>query len=476
MTVVTPADSTPGPVIVCITAEGGTAQTQEPFTYVGIPAITNLSPSSGSTNGGTTVTITGSGLTATSAVTFGGNSGTNIVNYGDTEITVVTPASTLGGGGVGAVNVVVTSAGGTSSPGTFTYVPSPTVNGISPTSGPPGGGETVYIQGTNLCNATSVLFGTTAGTVTNISPNCTTLTVTEPAGQGTVPVFVNTAGGTAQSPENFTYIGPGYWEAASDGGVFAFGGARFLGSVPGELEPGQKLESPIVAMADTPDHEGYWLFAADGGVFAFGDAPFFGSVPGALQPGQVLNAPIVAAEATPDGGGYRMFAADGGVFAFGDAAFEGSLPGENIIPSQPITGAVAYPYGPNANPDAAGYWLVASDGGIFTFGNAPFEGSAAGQIFGKVVAMATTPTGDGYYLFLAGGAVAHEGDATAGLGGASGLNSPIVFGQATSTGKGYWLFAADGGVFVYGDAPFEGSLGGIKLDEPIAAAIAFGAN
>src|SRR5580698_4113193 len=108
---------------------------------------------------------------------------------------------------------------------------------------------------------------------------------------------------------------------------------------------GSHLIHPIVAMATTPDHAGYWLFAADGGVFTFGDAQFWGSVPGVLQPGQKLNGPIVAAEATPDGNGYREFAADGGVFDFGDAVYEGSLPGENIFPSQPITGAVAYPFG-----------------------------------------------------------------------------------------------------------------------------------
>ena len=54
------------------------------------------------------------------------------------------------------------------------------------------------------------------------------------------------------------------------------------------------------------------------------------------------------------------------------------------------------------------------------------------------------------------------------------LNKPVVFGQATSDGQGYWEFAADGGVFTYGDAPFEGSLGSLKLNAPINGAIAFG--
>ncbi len=50
----------------------------------------------------------------------------------------------------------------------------------------------------------------------------------------------------------------------------------------------------------------------------------------------------------------------------------------------------------------------------------------------------------------------------------------MVFGQPTSNAQGYWEFAADGGVFTFGDAPFEGSLGGIVLNEPINGAIAFG--
>ena len=73
--------------------------------------------------------------------------------------------------------------------------------------------------------------------------------------------------------------------------------------------------------------------------------------------------------ATPDGGGYWLVASDGGVFAFGDAGFYGSTGGTAL--NAPVVGHRRPP------PTATGYWLVASDGGIFAFGDAPFYGSAA---------------------------------------------------------------------------------------------------
>ena len=67
----------------------------------------------------------------------------------------------------------------------------------------------------------------------------------------------------------------GYWTAASDGGVFTFGTASFLGSA-GAIP----LNRPVVGMAVTPTHRGYWLVASDGGIFSYGDARFFGSTGG----------------------------------------------------------------------------------------------------------------------------------------------------------------------------------------------------
>jgi peptidoglycan/xylan/chitin deacetylase (PgdA/CDA1 family) len=151
--------------------------------------------------------------------------------------------------------------------------------------------------------------------------------------------------------------GSGYWEVASDGGVFSFGDAAFHGSMGG-----RPLNAPIVGMAATSDGGGYWEVASDGGIFSFGDAAFHGSVGG-----RPLNAPIVGMAATSDGGGYWEVASDGGIFSFGDAAFHGSMGGRPL--NAPIVGMAAASGG--------GYWVLASDGGIFSF-STPFYGSRAG--------------------------------------------------------------------------------------------------
>ncbi|MGH9089683.1 MAG: hypothetical protein ACRDYZ_16500 [Acidimicrobiales bacterium] len=198
-----------------------------------------------------------------------------------------------------------------------------------------------------------------------------------------------------------TPTGGGYWEVASDGGMFTFGDATFYGSMGG-----RPLAQPIVGMAATPDGKGYWLVARDGGIFAFGDAGFHGSMGG-----HPLNQPIIGLAATPAGGGYWEVASDGGTFAFGDAGFHGSMGGRPL--NQPIVGMAP-------TPDGRGYWEVASDGGLFTFGTASFHGSAGGLPLARpIVGMAPTPDG-----------------------------------------RGYWEVASDGGMFTFGDGSFHGSMGG----------------
>jgi len=169
---------------------------------------------------------------------------------------------------------------------------------------------------------------------------------------------------------------------------------------------------------------------------------------------------IVASASDPAGSGYWLTATDGGVFAFGQAAFRGSMGG--TVLNRPVVGMA-----PTA--DGAGYWLVASDGGIFAFGDATFHGSMGGTPLNRpVVGMTATPDGRGYWLVASDGGIFAFGDAVfQGSMGGKPLNRPVVGMAATPDGGGYWLVASDGGVFAFGDAVFRGSTGDITLASPV---------
>jgi peptidoglycan hydrolase-like protein with peptidoglycan-binding domain len=238
----------------------------------------------------------------------------------------------------------------------------------------------------------------------------------------------------------------------SDDTVLTYGAAGFYGSTSGKA-----LNSPLVAMANTPDGKGYWLVAADGGVFSYGSARFFGST-GNIR----LAQPIVGIAAAPDGKGYWLVARDGGVFTFGSARFFGST--GNIRLNAPIIAMAP-------TRTAKGYWLVASDGGVFSFGDAKFYGSTGNRrLNAPVVGMAAAPTANGYWLvasdggiFTFGGAVFH------GSTGNLRLDKPVSGMAATGNGAGYWLSAEDGGVFTFGNAKFKGSAAGkLPLDRRVA--------
>jgi len=271
----------------------------------------------------------------------------------------------------------------------------------------------------------------------------------------TTPSFTKTT--TKKAPAYYAYplattsiATNGYWEVASDGGIFSFGTAQFYGSMGGK-----PLNKPVVGMASTPDRLGYWEVASDGGIFAFGDAGFYGSM-GSTR----LNAPVVGMAAAPTGKGYWEAAATGGVFAFGTAGFYGSMAGIRL--DAPVVGIAAAPTG-------KGYWEVSSDGAIFAFGSAVSYGSMATTVLDQpVVAMAATSTGMGYWEMAATGGVFAFG--TAGFYGSMGgtvLNKPVVGAASTSTGKGYWEVASDGGIFSFGAAHFYGSMGGKVLNAPL---------
>jgi hypothetical protein len=158
--------------------------------------------------------------------------------------------------------------------------------------------------------------------------------------------------------------------------------------------------------------------------------------------------------------GYRLVASDGGIFSFGGARYFGSTGGMHL--NRPIVD-MASTLSDN------GYWLLASDGGIFAFGDARYLGSTGAiRLNRPIVAMATTPTGRGYWLVASDGGIFAFGDARyLGSTGAMRLNRPIVGMATTPTGRGYWLVASDGGIFAFGDARYLGSTGATRLNRPI---------
>jgi ribosomal protein L24E len=79
-----------------------------------------------------------------------------------------------------------------------------------------------------------------------------------------------------------------------------------------------------------------------------------------------------------------------------------------------------------SSPTGKGYWFVASDGGIFAFGDAGFFGSAANGSLVPVVGMAATKSGTGYRVARVDGSVLSFGSAAAGGGLTGTLSAPIV--------------------------------------------------
>ena len=504
ITVNAPADSA-ATVDVTVTTPGGTSATSsaDHFTYTAVPTVTAVSPSSGPGAGGTSVTVTGSNLANATAVKFGTTAGT-VTADGAGSITVTSPA------GTGTQDITVTTAGGTSATSgadQFTYIPAPTVTAVSPSAGPVAGGTSVTVTGSNLANATAVKFGTTAGTVTADSAD--SITVTSPPGSGTVDVTVTTGGGTSaiSSADQFSYPPNVSGATQQAGGFSASPTGTATAALPGSPSPTTAIGSGVGALTVAQYSSNPTGGAVSGGTGVFYDVklatgsdfssvtitvcalgtggqsiswwtgsawvPFssqtFSSSTGCVTAtvnsstsptlAQLTGTPI-AATLPVSVGGYWSVASDGGIFSYGDAVFHGSTGGTTL--NKPIVGMAATPSG-------NGYWLVASDGGVFAEGDAVFHGSTGGMHLNQpIVGMAATPSGNGYWLVASDGGIFAFGDATFyGSTGGMHLNQPIVGMAATPSGHGYWLVASDGGIFAFGDATFYGSSGGMHLNKPI---------
>jgi hypothetical protein len=196
-----------GSVDVTLTGPGGTSATSaaDRFTYApAVPAVTRISPASGSPNGGTVVTITGTALGFATAVHFGTKAAI-VTSDKATSVTAIAPA------GTGTVDVTVTTPAGTSpavAADHFTYgatPPAPVVTAISPATGAAKGGTSVKITGKNLLGTTAVLFGGHHAAFSKVT--ATSLVAVSPPGTGKVAVQVVTPGGKSKvvAAAEFTY-------------------------------------------------------------------------------------------------------------------------------------------------------------------------------------------------------------------------------------------------------------------------------
>lgn len=240
LTAVTPPGAV-GPAVAVVTTAGGDAPPLD-YTYLadGSAAnVTSLSPDVGPTIGGTLVTITGSGFTGATAVTFDGGPGTDFtVDPSGTTITVVTPAHTAG-----PVPVTLVFPAGTAPAGNFTYV-APAVASVTPNQGPTTGGTTVTITGTGFTGATGVTFDGQPGTGLVVNPSGTSLTVTTPPGSvGPADVVVEVPGQNATDPGGFTYVAAAPTIGSLDPGQGPVGGGTTVTITGSGFVPGQTTVS-----------------------------------------------------------------------------------------------------------------------------------------------------------------------------------------------------------------------------------------
>jgi hypothetical protein len=165
----------------------------------------------------------------------------------------------------------------------------------------------------------------------------------------------------------------------------------------------------------------------------------------------------VAVVRNPAGSGYWILAANGGVFSYGGAPFEGSAAGQSYFAGQTAVAMAAAPSG-------TGYWILSASGGVYAY-NVASHGAAAGQSYfagQTAVSLWVDPAGTGYVILAAsGGTYAYNAPnygSAAGQGYFAGQTAVQLVGS--HDGKGFYILARSGGVYAYGDAASYGSAAG----------------
>jgi hypothetical protein len=204
-----PGQAATGVVQVTVTTPAGSSSINFTYDIPPVPAVTGASPTSGSTSGGTTVYVRGTGFSGATGVMFGSTPAPNFfVPFGSDGMIQATSPS----GAPGAVDIRITTPGGTSPTNAndrFTYAaPSPvvpSVTGVGPGTAP--AGASVYISGTGFATATAVTFGIglPATSFSVVFGSDDLIQAMSPAGSGTVDVQVSTPAGTSTANPNDRY-------------------------------------------------------------------------------------------------------------------------------------------------------------------------------------------------------------------------------------------------------------------------------
>jgi alpha-tubulin suppressor-like RCC1 family protein len=230
------------------------------------PAVSALSPNTGSGAGGTSVTITGSNLAGASAVKFGTHAASSITVNSASSITAIAPA------GVGTIDVTVTTPAGTSPAQAldrFTYLPPPIVKKLAPNTGPAGGGSSVTITGSGFLNVSAVHFGASSAASFIVNSPTSITAISPPGSPGASDVTVTTASGTSAlvAADRFNYapsvsaISPnrapvtGHVEVTISGSGFALGASATIIKFATKRAGSVNCSSSTTCTAIVPAHE-----------------------------------------------------------------------------------------------------------------------------------------------------------------------------------------------------------------------------
>ena len=207
-----PAGAVGTATVTVTNSTGRSGSLSNAFTYTGsnpAPTVTSITPNTGTANGGTALTITGTGFLAGATVSLGGTAATNVNVVGSTSITAITPAHAAG-----AVTITVTNTDAQSGSlnNGYTYTasnPAPTVGSITPNSGPVAGGTSVTITGTGFLAGATVSLGGTAATNVNVAGSTSLTATTAAHAAGAVSVAVTNSDAQSGTLTNgYTYRNP----------------------------------------------------------------------------------------------------------------------------------------------------------------------------------------------------------------------------------------------------------------------------